>query len=215
MNRRLTALGRPLGWVASLVVLGLLPLGAARGQDIVRVEEDWELVVGDPDVNSCGPQVVTTMSPGWDISGTYFTMEINHRSAPYWQPGGISIHRWNGEWRMASFDRSDRTIMNTDGEVVSWTQALYFEDGKLTYKIYNGTSTTWGPFGYSGWVKLQCAWDDDHLNYYTPAVSVAESGAAYAGNRIHTLKIKQIRLTLENGQTLTDNTERIVQELIE
>ena len=135
MNRRLTALGRPLGWVASLVVLGLLPLGAARGQDIVRVEEDWELVVGDPDVNSCGPQVVTTMSPGWDISGTYFTMEINHRSAPYWQPGGISIHRWNGEWRMASFDRSDRTIMNTDGEVVSWTQALYFEDGKLTYKI--------------------------------------------------------------------------------
>jgi hypothetical protein len=197
------------------VVLALLFPAAAMGQNVVRVEEDWELEIGEPDVNSVGPQVLTTMSPNADLTGTYFTMEINHRSAPSWTPGGISIHRWTGEGRNASFDRADRTIMQTGSETVTWTQALYHDNGRLHFKVFNGISSTWGLFGYSSLLKLDTSWGTDHINNYTPAVSVAQSGAAYAGNRIHILKIKCIRVTLSDGSVLTDNTERIVQQLID
>jgi hypothetical protein len=171
--------------------------------------------VGEPDPNSTGPQVLTTMSPGPDLSGTYFTLEINHRSAPTWSPGGISIHRWSGEARYASYDRADRTTMQTSNEVVTWTQVLHQDSGRLYFTVINGMSTTWGPFGYSNLLRLDRDWGTDNVNGYTPAVSVAQSGAAYAGNRVKLLKIKAIRTTLSNGSVLTDSTERIVQQLTE
>jgi hypothetical protein len=205
------ALWRSLPFAAAL----LLVASVATAQNLIRVEEDWELVVGEPDANSTGPQVVTTMSPNADIFGTFFTAEFNHRSAPTWTPGGISIHRWSGEFRMGSYDRADRTVMTTNTETVTWTQALYYDLGRLNFKVMNGNSDTWGTFGYTGTVKLDCSWGVPHINSYTPTVSTVNSGPAFAGNRVHSLKIKCIRKTFSNGTTTTDNTERIVHELVE
>jgi hypothetical protein len=207
-----------ISFVARLLPAALIALGtgsAAFSQNLIRVEEDWELVVGQPDTNSVGPQVVTTMSPNPDLNWAYFTMEMNHRSAPTWTPGGISIHRWSGEFRMGSFDRSDRTVMGTSEETVTWTQALYYENGRLHFKVCNGSSTTWGEFGYSQLVKLDCTWGVPHINTYTPVVSMAYSGPAYAGNRVQSLKIKEIRYTLSDATGFTDSTERIVHLLVE
>jgi hypothetical protein len=207
-------------WITRVLPLFLTValLSVARmtfADDILRVEEDWELVLGNPDANSVGPQIVTTMSPRGGIDGTFFTLELNHRSAPTWTPGGITIHRWNADWRMASYDRADRSVMTTNNETVTWTQALYFDNGQLAYKVFNGTSTTWGSFGYTGTVKLLCSYGTPNFNTYSPDISVAQSGAAFAGNRVQSLKIKQIRTTLNNGQVQTDSTERIVQQLVD
>jgi hypothetical protein len=208
-----TVLGRVFSILAALALLA--SASAAQGQNVIRIEEDWSLEIGQPDPNSVGPQVLATMSPNANLLGTYFTVEINHRSAPTWSPGGISIHRWTGETRNASFDRADRTIMQTSSETVTWTQSLHQFSGRLYFTVYDGTSSTWGPFGYSNLLRLDTSWGSNNINGYTPSVSVANSGAAYAGNRIKMLKIKQIRMTLSDGTVLTDNTERIVQQLVE
>jgi hypothetical protein len=219
MNHHLYSAGiKRVAAILSLLAVAvcLVPAGAALGQNnIVRVEEDWSLQIGEPDPNSVGPQLITTMSPNENLNGTYFTLEINHRSAPTWTPGGISMHRWFGEARYASFDRADRTVMGTHSETVTWTQSLYVDGGQLYYKVSNGSSSTWGPFGHSNNFKLSKSWDSPHLNGYTPEISVSQSGAAYAGNRIHLLKIVRIRTTLSDGSVLTDNTERIVQQLVQ
>ena len=218
MNHSQCCAGREfvLRAISVVALLALLSsTGAAFGQNVIRVEEDWELQIGEPDANSTGPQVLTTMSPNADLSGTYFTFEINHRSAPTWSPGGISIHRWVGEARYASYDRVDRTTMQTSNEVVTWTQSLYRDSGRIYFSVTNGISTTWGPFGYSNMMRLDNAWPSDNINGYTPAVSVAHSGASYAANRVKLLKIKAIRMTMSDGSVLTDNTERIVLQLIE
>jgi hypothetical protein len=207
-----TVLARVLSLVAAAFLASANP---AYAQNVVRVEEDWSLEIGEPDLNSVGPQILATMSPNSDLAGTYFTLEINHRSAPSWTPGGISIHRWTGETRNASYDRIDRTVMQTNNEVVTWTQSLHHSVGRLYFTVSNGASTTWGPFGYSNMLQLNCSWGQSNINGYTPAISVGQSGAAYAGNRIKVLKIKQIRMTLSDGTVLTDNTERIVQQLVE
>ncbi len=208
-----TVLARALSVIATLALLTAAE--AARAQNVVRVEEDWSLEIGEPDPNSVGPQVLSTMSPNDHLTGTYFTAEFNHRSAPTWSPGGISIHRWTGETRNASFDRSDRTIMQTSSEIVTWTQSLHHYNGRLYFTVFDGVSSTWGPFGYSNLLRLDTSWGSGQINGYTPVVSVANSGAAYAGNRIKMLKITQIRMTLSDGTVLTDNTERIVQQLVE
>jgi len=203
--------------VSLAVAVAFVAMAAcANAQGITRIEEDWELLLGEPDQNVCGPQIATTMSPFNNINDTFFTFEVNHRSAPYWTPGGLTIHQWSGEWRIQSYDRADRSVMDTNDEVVNWTQNLYVNGwGQLTFEITNGSSSTWGPFGYSGMFKVHTNWGVSNINSYSPDVSVAQSGCAFAGNRVKYLKIKEIRLTLDDGFTLTDNTERVAHQLIE
>jgi len=184
----------------------------ASAWDIVHVEEDWELIIGEPDPNTAGPQVACSMSPFSNVSDTYFTTEINHRSVPWWAPGGISIHQWSGDWRVQSFDRADRSTMQTNDEVVRWTQSLDIANGVLTFQIRNGTSTTWGPFAYTNMVRLQTSWGVNSINGYSPDVSVANSGVAFAANRVTSLRLVQVRATLSDGSVVTDTTTRTVHE---
>lgn len=210
---------RSVLWSATLLVVAVVAIGLAAApvtaQNVVRVEEEWELVLGEPDSNSVGPQIATTMSPFNNIHDTFFTFEVNHRSAPYWTPGGLTIHQWSGDWRIQSFDRADRSVMESSDETVTWTQILSVENGWLTFQIKNGASSTWGPFGYSNMFKLWTSWGVNSINSYTPEVSVSQSGVAYAGNRVRSLKIKQIKLTLSDGTTLTDTTTRTVHLLLD
>jgi hypothetical protein len=200
-------------FVSRFALIGAcLAAAAVNAQDLVHVEEDWQLVIAEPDNNSCGPQVSCTMSPAGDIDWTYFTLEINHRSVPYWTPGGITLHQWYGESRIQSMDRQDRSVMNTENEVVTWTQSLDVHGNVLSFQVKSGASSTWGSFGYSGHLKLQSWWNGD-LNGYTPDVSVNRSGVAYASNRVRSLKILRVRGTLDDGTTAEDNTVRVVYQL--
>lgn len=198
----------PSIWIAALWCAA--PLLA---DGLVRVEEDWELVIAVPDANSAGPQVSCTLSPLGNITSTYFTIEFNHRSVPYWSPGGITLHQWNGEWRTQSLDRADRSVMQTTDEKVTWTQILNLDNGVLTFQIKNGVSTTWGPFGYSNYLKLQTYWNASYLSAYTPEVSAERSGVSYASNRVKSLKLMCVRGTLDSGSVVTDSTVRVVHQL--
>jgi len=184
-----------------------------RAQDLVHVEEDWELVVGQPDSNTAGPQIACTMSPFGDINGTYFTLEVNHQSMPYWAPGGLTIHQWSGESLVQSMNRSNRAVMQTPDETVTWTQSLDVQGGNLTFQVKNGHSTTWGDFAKSNHFKLQSSSAPANLNEYTPDVSSGRSGVAFASNRVRSLKILRVRGTLSDGTTATDNSVRVVFEL--
>ena len=201
----------PAGRLAFLFLC--LISGVVPAQDLVKVEEDWELVIGEPDANSAGPQVACTMSPFGDIADTHFTFELNHKSVPYWSPGGLTLHQWCGAWRMQTIDRPDRSVMQTSAERVTWTQVLDVDGGHLTFQIKDGTSTTWGPFGYTGYLKLTSNWGVNNINSYSPDVSVGRSGVSYAGNRVQSLKILRIRATLSDGSNATDDTVRVVHEI--
>ena len=84
------------------------------------------------------------MSPFTDINDTFFTFEVNHRSVPYWIPGGLNLHQWSGEWRVQSLERPDHSVMQTANETVTWTQVLDVRNGVLTFQIKGGMSSTWG-----------------------------------------------------------------------
>ena len=204
------------GWLAwaglwfSIVACG--GLAAAEDRNIVRVEEDWELVLKDPDPDLTAPQVTCAISPTGDVDGVHATFELNHQSYPHFASGGMRLQMWTGADNWSSHKTSNDGVMATAGETVRWTQSMRLNSGALTFEIQNGTSSTWGEFGGEHGLKSTRSTDLPDLNGYDADVSVANSGTGYASNRVAALTLKRVRITFDNGDVVLDETARVVEQ---
>jgi hypothetical protein len=186
---------------------------AAQAQaptQIVRVEEDWELVVGTPDAGSVSPQVSCAFSPVGHVDSVYATLELNHQSLPEFVPGGLQLQVWNGESPLSSRKFPNSNVMGNAGETVRWTQSMRLDSEVLTFEITDGSSSTWGNFGGQGYLKASLFTTLTDLNEYDPAVSVKNTGIGYAANRVKSLTLKKVRLVTSTGEVLEDDTPRAV-----
>lgn len=178
--------------VAITVVL-LFASQTTQATDVVLIEEHWELHVGGPDEARSAPQVTMTMSPTNDVENTFFVVTLNHWSYPDFAAGGIQIQRWSGEDCVEATSNGNQSTLAQDEEVIKWTQRIRLVDGHLVFQIVDGHSSTWGSFGGSSALTLSHATQLTRLNQYRPAVSIDQSGIAYAGNRVSSLVLKKLR----------------------
>ena len=199
-------------WLAMLMFNH--PTAQAEGDalHVVRVEEDWELVVGDPDTENNAPQVTAVMSPGGNLDGYYVALEVNFQSQPAYAPGGVHLQLWQGAQCVATKKFPDQSRLAVTGEVVRWTQSMTVENGVLQFEVTDGDSQTWGDFGGQGYLKIAVDGAASHLDNYRPEVSVAHSGVCFAKNRVQSLTLKQVRVTASNGTVVTDQEPRSVFE---
>ena len=204
--------------VATAIALVYSAIGATRAWSedapvVVQVEEDWELVVSDPDSGATAPQLTCTISPQSNLNNLHSVIEINHKTVPYWAPGGVHLQTWVGEYNLTRKSIENNSSLSNDNEVVAWTSRMKLTSNSLAFTIVNGTSTTWGTFG--GGTALHSAYGTSltSLNGYSPDFSVANSGIGFASNRVQSLKLKCVRYTLANGNVVTDNTVRVVHQL--
>lgn len=184
----------------------------ARGEtpSVVRVEEDWELVIASPDPDSDGPQITCVMSPGEDLAGLHAAFELNQRTLPDYQAGGMQLQIWDEETPLVQTQPSQSALLATPGETIRWTLAMRLQEGKLAFEVRDGRSTTWGEFGGSAPYKAETAASLLNLNAYSPTVSVRNTGAGFAGNRVRSLVLKRVRYTTATGLVVEDNTPRTV-----
>ena len=205
--------GRRAFVVGSLTcMLGLCLMTQAFGADVVRVEEEWELVVTTPDMVSNSPQVACAMTPLAKLEWLYMTFEINHRSDPDYVAGGLNMLVWHGEEHLLTKSSSDTHAMATTGETVRWTQAMTVQDGQVTFEVIGGSSVTWGNFGEPGGFRATVSAPLSNLNSYSPAVSVKHSGVAYASSCVSKLTLKSVRYYRADGTVQVDATPRVVFE---
>jgi hypothetical protein len=180
---------------APLAVLGVAALMAASASaiEIVAIEESWELKLGEPDAASSSPQVSMVMSPTGNLDGKFFAFTLNCHTAPDWAAGGTQVQLWDGEGLVDSHVGSNQGTLNTTNETVSWVQRTSLVDGQLVFEVVNGHSESWGDFGSEG--ELRVAVDSDlvNLNDYRPAISLEQSGVAFAGNRVKSLILQKLR----------------------
>ena len=186
-----------------VLVACLTAPSSASNSPVVRVEEDWELVVATPDVNSVGPQVACAISPFGHVDSLYVTFELNHRSAPDSGGGGLHLQVWKGDYRVATRDFPDADAMETEGEVVRWTQTMSIQSGQVVFEVVNGHSVTWGNFGGEGNLKATVDSLLSNLNYYSPSVSTSNSGVTFASHCVHSLVLKTVRVYREDGTIAT------------
>ncbi len=194
------------------IFLSILLATAAEAQmpSIVRVEEDWELVVAAPDHYTDAPQLTCTISPLGNTEAIHATFDLNHQSQPEFVPGGLQLQLWDGEVPIDYQGYPSPAVLRQDGETVTWTQRMELASGQLIFEIVNGNSVTWGSFGGQGYLKTMVPASLADLNGYQPSVSVNNSGVGYAGNRVQSLELKTVRLYTAAGEVLTDNAPKVV-----
>jgi hypothetical protein len=198
----------------ALAALALsLDANSARGQVIVEVQEDWELVIADPDANSAGPQITCVISPYTHVTGLYAALELNQQTHPHYIPGGVQLHTWDGECILESENFPSDAVLSTQGETIQWTQRMAIVHGQIVFDTDSGVSETWGNFGANGHLWISRESPVENLNSYSPDVSVENSGIGYAANRVERLVLKQVRYYTASGLHSTDTTERVVHEL--
>ncbi len=202
--------------MALLVTPLLLAVSATQacGEEskLVRVEEDWELVVDNPDVNSFGPQVACAFSPFANLNHLYITFEVNHRSAPATAGGGLHLQVWHNDEHVATEAFPDHSVLETPGEVVGWTQRMQVQDGKIVFEVVNGQSSTWGEFGNQGNLKAEVDCDVDNLNGYSPQVSIDNSGTTFGSHRIRLLVLRAVRAVREDGTVQSVQLNHVVHQ---
>ncbi len=179
---------------------------------IVRVEEDWELVVGDPDPDNLSPQATIVFTPLAAAEGLYAALDINHHSQPEFSSGGLQLQVWRDDEPLATAQIASHTLLHHNNENVRWTQSLNLADGNLTFAVTDGQSDTWGEFGAAGQLSLTVGTTLNNLSSYNPATSVSNSGIGFSANRVKSLKLKRVRAYNAAGEVTLDPTERAVYE---
>lgn len=201
------------GSLTALLTLSLSPVWAETPVNVSGVEEDWELVVGEPSVDDTSPQIITFISPTNRIDAEAAVLELNHSTQPDYQDGGVQFQRWFGDFERVYRAPHTQNRLATAGERIKYTMTMKIEDGLLQFGVRNGTSQTWGAFGgtseqWNSSVVSQYA----NLDGYSPAISATYSRVGYAANRVQKFSLKEVRYYRNNELIHKDTGERIVQE---
>lgn len=201
--------------LASILAVTVIATPAARSLDgasepVLRVEEDWQLVLNEPNEDADCPQFHTVMSPTNGVDGYYAQTLWNYREVPDYRSGGVQLRSWHDELLLRRRSVEYRTL-STTAETITWTQALEANDSELTFSITNGNSTTWGTFGRDMVIDVPTGIVE--LNSYDPAVSAENSCITYGSNRVESLTITAVRYYGLTGLLYEDTAPRAVYQL--
>lgn len=194
----------PAAVCLAIAAASTLIAATAQSQDVASVEEDWQLVVNDPDVNLNGPQVTCVISPS-TLDQAYFAFDINYHTQPGYLAGGLQMHAWNPDSPIVTYDFPEQGLMQTGNETVTWTQNLSLANGVLTFSVVNGQSQTWGAFG-GAQEQVAVSTTLPNLNAYDPQVSATNSGVCFASNLVNSLTLTAVRYYAADGTLIQQVT---------
>ncbi len=187
--------GNNLNLLIGLILAGFSqPIFAQENPPrIIRVEEDWELIVSTPDPNRDSPQISTWMSPTKSLGGDYFGVDINHAQRAGYAGGGFQTKRMNSSQLIDDRCGNIGVKLQVEGETIRWTQLLAVIEQDVVFAVKNGTSGSWGDFGGPE-TLLRIPFLQGNLNDYDPNLTCESSGVGYALNRVASLKLLRVRL---------------------
>jgi hypothetical protein len=171
-------------------------------QSVVRIEEDWELHVVQPDQNIDVPQITTGMLPFGDGSDVLFQCDINHGVTPAFSSGGWQLRITDEATHYSSTRLLPGVKLSNSAETITWTQVVQKASNGFYFGITHACSTSFGMQDASS-EAIFVSNDSTgavSLNDYDAQHSLGNSEVSYAGNRVAWLRLKQIRLLYSNGQ---------------
>jgi hypothetical protein len=190
------------------------PLSQAQsgGAPVMRVEEDWEALLNEPDDGVVAPQFHTIISPIGDAESLYYQACWNYREQPDFVSGGMQLFVYSGDGAIGQKSVREDPL-STMAETITWTQSMSTTGAQLIFVIKEGQSSQWGSFG--GWeTRLAGSVAVPNLNGYSPEVSTNSSWVSYGANRVDLLRIKEVRYYDGEGNLLArDSSSRVVYQL--
>ncbi len=185
-------------------------LASSAEPRILRVEEDWELVVTTPNPLQNSPQISTWMSPSDSLENQHFGANFNHAQREDYPGGGFQTRAYQGPSVMDDKVNGNGMKLSANGELLKWTQVMAIINEELVFAIKDGTSQSWGDFGGKDTVVRYASTVND-LNGYRPNKSAEWSGVGFAANRVALLKLAKVRYFTDQGQVIETSVELHVQ----
>ncbi len=182
---------------------------------IVRVEEDWEILIGEPAPEQDLPQIVTVFGPTDANFGTHTVFELNHGTLPEFTEGGMQLQVWWGSYLVGYRQQFAPQEFSVSDELIRYTTVTRIHDHELIMEIKNGTSATWGAFGNNGYLRQRLISFRDDLNPYDPDNSIQHSRVTFGANKVHRFVRKSIRFYSEIGLYVEDTEPKYVHRLNE
>lgn len=211
-HRNLLSIG--VGTVGVLAVAGLHRADSAPVLDepVIRVEEDWLMVLNEPDDTVDSPQFHTVMSPTNHLDSFYAQVTWNYKQEPDYVSGGLQLSSCDGDEVVRSRSVEQRQLSSA-AETISWSQSLETDGSSLSFSVFNGSGATWGSFGKDMTIDMDAYLP--LLNTYSANLSQESACVTYGSNRVDLLMITQVRRYGVSGLISVDNTPRVVFELDE
>ena len=204
-----------LGLTAATLAVGYPRQASASASDILRVEEDWYIKIGDPDPAIDAPQIVTIFGPVDPITGTHAILELNHGTQPDFAEGGMQLQCWHANSLVGYRSQHAPAELSVVDEVIKFTTAVEIDltgTDRVIMEVINGTSTSWGTFGGTRSLRLGLPTPMNDLNSFNPAHSIANSRVTFGGNRVIVYKRTAIRYFRSAGLYQTVTAETIVEQ---
>lgn len=196
--------------MGGLVVLSLLTAGVqitaednVVAEKVYLVEEDWEVVLNDPEPKINSPQISFFLYPDSTQTDVYFQLQMNFAAEEGYSSGGFRVGAFQNEVPLDEERSVIREVWNIDGDKISWTSAMASWDNKLMYAVKNGSGGQWGTFGGPEYLVEMPEGEIKDLNDYDPQVSIQNVDISFGKNRIASIRLKRVKVTYTNGRTQT------------
>ncbi len=176
---------------------------------LVRVEEDWVALIGEPDAATSSPQIMNFISPVQSTSGIFGLVQVNHRGAPDFHDGGLQVQGWIGSSMRGSANATKSARLNRKSDALSYTVAMEKTSEGIVFELLNGRSRTWGKFAQSP-VSVHVDMESPSLEDYSPEYSVNNTNVNLGAHRVELLYLSATRLKYSDQTTVTDNTDRVI-----
>jgi len=198
MFRRSPSLRKAALTVLAAATLFMAPQsGQARlGGPIVRVEQDWVLVVSSPDARRCSPQLFFQMYP--ESGGDYCCQVLlNYSDQPTFSAGGVQIQVWQNDTVLDGADNNpNQAVLTAENETVRFTLVMEIKGARLNFSAINVSTTSWGDISK---LAVSTAYAPDSFDNYKTSDTIAKSGILLGSNRVTSLTLAQVRKVDRSG----------------
>lgn len=195
-KRILTLLGLTLGLFGSPIA----QMAFAGEPSVYKIEEDWELVVNEPDATNNSPQITFFMSPNHLLDDSYFQLQMNYHAADDYSSGGFHVAALMEDRAVDETRSATRKNLTTDDDCIRWTSVMAVINQSTWYAVRDGYGRDWGNFGGAGYLVRMIPGNSVNLANYRYQQSIENVDIGFGKNRVSRVTLKAVRRFYTDGR---------------
>lgn len=169
---------------------------------IYKIEEDWELVINEPDPVTISPQITFFTSPSSSESN-YFQLQMNYAADELFSAGGFHVAAVDGDQIIDEARSVTRRVLASHNDHIRWTSAMAVINGTAFYAVKNGHGNEWGNFGGPEYLVKMPSHNATDLSQYHPQQSLDAVDIGFGANRVASLTLVEVRVYYIDGTSVT------------
>ncbi len=187
--------------VASMSVA--VPTCTADEAAIYKIEEDWEMVINEPDSITNSPQITFFTSPSVNLDQAYFQLQMNYAADTGFSSGGFHVAAVHDHTIIDEARSDTRSVLSADGDRIRWTSVMAVIHEKVLFAVKDGYGQVWGQFGGPDYLVKIVPSPVPDLSEYHPQHSLDSVDVGFGANRVESVTLREVRVFYTDGRMIT------------